>query len=101
MSKLSPRAEHYFDQLRQSQFGNKFGNTYIEALAMLDAVKVWADVNFDDWLYLDSDPESINNVKIGELVKLLQNRINECEGYYRQSNGVYTRDSLLEFVKSK
>jgi len=101
MAKLSNRAEYFFDYIRKAQTGQHFGGTYLEANAMIEAVSTWADINFDDWLYLDSKPESIKDVTIGELIGLLQNRITETKGYYKQANGMYDRDNLVDFLNGK
>jgi hypothetical protein len=101
MAKLSNRAEYYFNHIREAQAGQQFGGTYREAHAMIEAVSKWADFNFDDWLDLPSNPSDIEDVTIGEFIGLLQNRITETEGYYKQANGVYERDALVDFVNGK
>ena len=89
----------YLEDLRNSQFGHKFGGTYITAREMLKAVMDWADYNFDDWSDVARD---IEDVKFGDMMRLLQARCDECEGYYRKpGSAVYERDELVDFVRSK
>jgi hypothetical protein len=88
----------YFEQIRESQFGDKLGGTYIEVHEMLEAIMNWADYNFDDWLDV---ARNINDVKIGDLKKMLQARIEQNEGYYRIGSGQYARNELVDFINSK
>ena len=98
MSKIEQNK--YFTDIIASQNSHKFGGTYITADEMLTAVMTWADFNFDDWIYLN-EVEKIEDVKLGDLKKLLAARIKDCEGYYKVQNGLYQRDPLVDFVRGE
>ena len=88
----------YFEQIREAQFGEKMGGTYIEANEMLKAIMDWADYNFDDWLDV---ADTIGEVKLSDMKRLLEARIKQNEGYYKVSNGQYARNPLMDFINSK
>ena len=85
----------YFEQIREAQLGDKMGGTYIEANEMLSAVMTWADFNFDDWLDV---ADTIGDVKLSDMRRLLEARIKQNEGYYTVANGQYARNKLVDFV---
>jgi hypothetical protein len=85
----------YFEQIREAQVGNKLGGTYIEANEMLSAIMTWADFNFDDWLDV---ADTIGDVKLSDMRRLLEARIKQNEGYYKVANGQYARNKLVDFV---
>ena len=80
----------YFEQIRNAQFGDTLGGTYIEANEMLTAIMTWADFNFDDWLYIDG-VDGIDTVKFGDMRKLLEARIEQNRDYYKVAEGRYAR----------
>lgn len=94
------RYDEYIEQLRNSALQHEMGGEYREAHAMLTAVKDWAFYNLDSWL---EHANNIEDITIGQLQVILQQRIDLVKGYYKVDphKGEYARNKLVDFVNSK